>query len=273
MKKILFILLVIILVGCSSNNNDFFETKSYSCEIVKEDFNLHFEFTGEIELPTEKIGDSYKLLQENILSALFGSEFADHPTKKVLQIYADSSFVEYEKVYEEIYDNAQCTMHNFCGKREQSSLFGLPSGAKITTERSNAQLCNFETHIKGNVLYCDSNILSYQRELYTYAGGAHGMNTKINYVFDIKTGEQLTEEDIFGQGFERKVGKLLDEKAKALRAEGLLPEENEFYNDWYIEPNGNFALTDSSIIYTFNPYEIAPYCYGIIDIEIMRSEK
>ena len=92
-------------------------------------------------------------------------------------------------------------------------------------------------------------------------------------VFDIKTGEQLTEEDIFGQGFERKVGKLLDEKAKALRAEGLLPEENEFYNDWYIEPNGNFALTDSSIIYTFNPYEIAPYCYGIIDIEIMRSEE
>ena len=164
-------------------------------------------------------------------------------------------------------------MHNFCDKREQSSLFGLSSGAKITTERSNAQLCNFETHIKGNVLYCDSNILSYQRELYTYAGGAHGMNTKINYVFDIKTGEQLTEEDIFGQGFERKVGKLLDEKAKALRAEGLLPAEDEFYNDWYIEPNGNFALTDSSIIYTFNPYELAPYCYGIIDIEIMRSEE
>lgn len=246
MKKILFILLVIILVGCSSNNNDFFETKSYSCEIVKEDFNLHFEFTGEIELPTEKIGDSYKLLQNNILSALFGSEFADHPTKKVLQIYADSSFVEYEKVYEEIYENNPI---------EPTDTF------------------NFITDVKGKVLYCDSNILSYQRELYTYAGGAHGMNTKINYVFDIKTGEQLTEEDIFGQGFERKVGKLLDEKAKALRVEGLLPEENEFYNDWYIEPNGNFALTDSSIIYTFNPYEIAPYCYGIIDIEIMRSEE
>ena len=248
MKKILFILLTITLVGCSSKKNDLFEIESYSCEIINEDLNLQFEFTGEIELPTTKMGDSYKLLQENILSALFGSEFADYSTKKVLKVYADSSFVEYEKVYEEIYDNAQCTMHN-------------------------AQLCKFETYIKGNVLYCDSNILSYQRELYTYAGGAHGMNTKINYVFDIKTGEQLIEEDIFGQGFERKVGKLLDEKAKALRAEGLLPAEDEFYNDWYIEPNGNFALTDSSIIYTFNPYEIAPYCYGIIDIEIMRSEE
>jgi hypothetical protein len=131
--------LIITLVGCSSKKNDLFDTKSYSCEIVNEELNLHFEFTGKIELPTAKIGDSYKLLQENILYGLFGSEFANYSTKKALQVYADSSFVEYEKVYEEIYDDAQCTMHNFCGKREQSSLFGLPSGAKITTERSNAQ--------------------------------------------------------------------------------------------------------------------------------------
>lgn len=246
MKKILFILLVITLVGCSSEKDDLFETKSYSCEIVNKELNLQFEFTGEIELPTTKMGDSHKLLQESIISALFGSEFADYSTKKVLRVYADSSFVEYEKVYEEIYDHAECTIDN-------------------------AQICNFETHVKGWVLYCDSNILSYQRELYTYTGGAHGMNTKTNYVFDIKTGKRLTEEDIFGQGFERKIGKLLDEKANTLRSKSILPTEDEFYNDWYIEPNGNFALTDSSIIYTFNPYEIAPYCFGIIDIEITKN--
>lgn len=246
MKKILFILLVITLVGCSSEKDDLFETKSYSCEIVNKELNLQFEFTGEIELPTTKMGDSHKLLQESIISALFGSEFADYSTKKVLRVYADSSFVEYEKVYEEIYDHAECTIDN-------------------------AQICNFETHVKGWVLYCDSNILSYQRELYTYAGGAHGMNTKTNYVFDIKTGKRLTEEDIFGQGFERKIGKLLDEKANTLRSKNILPTEDEFYNDWYIEPNGNFALTDSSIIYTFNPYEIAPYCFGIIDVEITKN--
>ena len=50
------------MIGCTSNKNDLFDTKSYSCEIVNEELNLHFEFTGEIELPTAKIGDSYKLL-------------------------------------------------------------------------------------------------------------------------------------------------------------------------------------------------------------------
>ena len=73
MKKILFILLVITLVGCSSEKDDLFETKSYSCEIVNKELNLQFEFTGEIELPTTKMGDSHKLLQETIISALFGS--------------------------------------------------------------------------------------------------------------------------------------------------------------------------------------------------------
>ena len=35
--------------------------------------------------------------------------------------------------------NAQCTMHNFCGKREQSSSLELPSEAKIFCEAKNSQ--------------------------------------------------------------------------------------------------------------------------------------
>lgn len=241
MKKILFILLCIIIVGCSSKKENLFDVVTYNCEIENKDLNLQFEFDGEVELPLEKMCDSYKLLQDSIMSIMFGDEFIGYSAKKALKVYADSSFVEYEKVYEEIYEN---------NPLEPIDTF------------------NFETNIKGKILFCDSNVLSYQRELYTYAGGAHGMTTKINYVFDIKTGRILTEEDIFGKGFERSVSKLLTEKANILREEDKLPAEDEFYNNWNIVPNGNFALTDSSVIYTFNPYEIAPYCYGIIDIEL-----
>ena len=99
------------------------------------------------------------------------------------------------------------------------------------------------------------------------------MNTKMNYVFNIKTGKQLSEEEIFGKDFERKIQKRLIEKANILRQQNMLPEEDMFYSNSDITPNGNFALTDSSIIYTFNPYEIAPYCFGIIDIEVMRNEE
>ncbi len=232
------------MIGCSSKKNDLFETIKYNCKEIDKELNLHFEFNAEIEMPTKKFSKSYNSLQYSIVSAIFGSEFINNSNKKVLQMYSDSSFIEYQKVYEEIYENNPI---------EPTDTF------------------NFETNITGNILYYDSAIVSYQRILYTYAGGAHGMTTKTNYVFDIKTGRLLTEEDILGKGFERKINRLLIEKTEALRAVGKLPKENEFYNNWNIVANGNFALTDSSIIYTFNPYEIAPYCYGIIDIEIIRS--
>ena len=56
-------------------------------------------------------------------------------------------------------ENAQCTtnglelqrkMHNFCDKREQSSLLGLQSGAKITTEGSNSQFSLLTPHFIAN---------------------------------------------------------------------------------------------------------------------------
>ncbi len=238
-------MLIFALVRCSSDKTKLFETKSYHCDINDKELNINFSFDANIVFPTKNIdAKTHKILLKTIIATTLSSEFADFPIKKALKIYADSSFIEYKKVYEEIYENNPI---------ETTDTF------------------NFITNIKGDVLYCDSSILSYQRILYTYSGGAHGMTTKTNYVFDIKTGKELTEEDIFGKGFERKVGKLLTEKANILREEGKLPAENEFYNNWNIVPNGNFALTDSSVIYTFNPYEIAPYCYGAIDIEIKKS--
>ena len=243
MKKILFILLTITMIGCSSNKNDLFETIKYDCKEIDKELNLLFEFNAKIAMPTKAFSKSYKLLQDSIISAVFGSEFINNSHKKILQMYSDSSFIKYQRVYEEIYENNPI---------EPTDTF------------------TFKTNIVGNILYYDSTIVSYQRLLHTYIDNAHGMTTKTNYVFDIKTGRRLTEEDVFGKGFERKANKSLTEKANVLRSEGKLPKEDNFYNNWNILPNGNFALTDSSVIYTFNPYEIAPYCHGIIDIEIMK---
>ncbi len=246
MKKLLFALLAATIIGCTPQNKNLFKMVEYDCQLKDKDLCLYFEFCGNIDMPTKEFGKSHKLLQDSIVAAIFGSEFANYSTKKALRVYADSSFVEYKKIYDEIYENNPI---------EPTDTF------------------HFETNIKGCVAYHDAEIVSYQRMLYTYSGGAHGMTTKTNYVFDIKTGKLLTEEDIFGKGFERSVKKLLTEKANVLRAEDKLPAEDEFYNNWNIVPNGNFTLTDSSVIYTFNPYEIAPYCYGVIDIEIKRNEE
>ena len=246
MKKFILAILSTLLVACSSNNSsNLFETISYDTQINDKKTNLSYDFKSSIQLPTKKFSANHSTLRNNIISTILGSDFAEYNNTRALKVYADSSYTEYKKIYDEIYENNPI---------EPTDTF------------------YFSTDLQGKVLYSDTTILSYQRTLYTFTGGAHGMNTTTNYVFDLKTGKQLTEEDIFGKDFERKIQKLLIKKANILRQEERLPAENEFYNNWDISPNGNFALTDSTIIYTFNPYEIAPYCFGIINIEIARNQ-
>lgn len=244
MKKYIFILATILMTACSSNNNNLFKTITYNTQINDKNLNLNYTFDAEIQLPDKNHSNQYATLHDNIIISILGSEFIKYSDKKALTIYADSSYAEYKKIYDEIFEynpvEPTDTIH-------------------------------FATDIQGRVLYSDSTIVSYQRTLYTYAGGAHGMNTKTNYVFNLKTGKLLTEEDLFGKDFERKIQKRLTEKANILRQQDILPEEDIFYSNSNITPNGNFAITDTSIIYTFNPYEIAPYVYGIIDIEITKN--
>ena len=44
-------------------------------------------------------------------------------------------------------------------------------------------------------------------------------------------------------------------------------EDTDFWTD-AIKPNGNFYITDESINYVFNPYEIAPYYMGQTEVTI-----
>jgi hypothetical protein len=44
-------------------------------------------------------------------------------------------------------------------------------------------------------------------------------------------------------------------------------DDTDFWTD-SIKPNGNFYITDESINYIFNPYEIAPYYMGITEVSL-----
>ena len=85
MKKLLSILLTITIIGCSSKNNNLFETIEYDCKKIDETTDLLFEFNAEIEMPTKVFCKSHKLLQDSIVSAVFGSEFINNSNKKVLK--------------------------------------------------------------------------------------------------------------------------------------------------------------------------------------------
>ena len=103
----------------------------------------------------------------------------------------------------------------------------------------------------------------------SYTGGAHGMYGIGVDVFDMTTGEIVREEDLFAEGYEEGVAALL-----ATSLEKYLAEAEEDADMMFGEPvpNGNFGVSEEGVTWTFNPYEIAPYALGIIDLSVSWAD-
>ena len=108
--------------------------------------------------------------------------------------------------------------------------------------------------------------VSYIFEYESFHGGAHPMNTLTAAVFRISDGAQVSESELFIDGYEKPLGKLLTarlpdalENDKDALESILVPE---------ILPNGNFEVSPSGITYYYQPYEIGPYYLGVIAVNI-----
>ena len=96
-----------------------------------------------------------------------------------------------------------------------------------------------------------------------YTGGSHGQFGIGCDVFDLTTGEVLTEEDLFIDDFFSPLCDLLEESAEA-----NVPEEDKDLLFGTPEPNGNFSVSEDGITWVYNPYEIAAYASGVIELPV-----
>lgn len=116
--------------------------------------------------------------------------------------------------------------------------------------------------------------MSYLATIDYYEGGAHGINQLITFNFDIATGKLMTLSDIFAPGFESQLNSAL---IKALKSKTGLNSLNELKDAGYLYsmdmfPSENFILNEETITFVYNPYEIAPYAMGSIELIITYSE-
>ena len=120
------------------------------------------------------------------------------------------------------------------------------------------------------IVYNNSGLLSYTVSFENYTGGAHGAHAYNNHVIDLATGKPLTEEDIFNEGYQEELAKLLvDQIAKDNNLTDAKELENiGFFSVEEIFPNGNFLVDETGITYSFNEYEIAAYVVGVINVHL-----
>ncbi len=128
---------------------------------------------------------------------------------------------------------------------------------------------------ENKLIYEDDELVSMHYCYYSYQGGAHGLEHHSYLVYDKKKQDIITEEDLFNDldrgDFDQLFLKVFEEQLKKDFEDYNIEDIQNWASAESIKPNGNFYLTEDSIIYHFNPYEVGPYAIGTPKLKIPYS--
>ncbi|MDE6508161.1 MAG: DUF3298 and DUF4163 domain-containing protein [Alistipes sp.] len=151
--------------------------------------------------------------------------------------------------------------------RQTDKQLALPES--FATEGRKAE---YEISVESEGSVVDS-LLCYMIYRSNYLGGAHGMYSTEYHTYSLADGCELSAADLLGEEKMKPLRALIRAKLcrtygaandAELSAAGFFPE--------YISVTDNFRITPEGMIFHYNPYEIACYANGEIDIEISREE-
>ena len=118
------------------------------------------------------------------------------------------------------------------------------------------------------------NVLVYVASIYTYAGGAHGINQTLVKNFDTRTGKLIRLSDIFVPGYEQSLKEQIVEKlAERFKTNGLEGlNKQDVFTDQHIYIPENFILNNDDITFIYCEDEIAPHAVGEIRVKIDKDD-
>lgn len=133
---------------------------------------------------------------------------------------------------------------------------------------------SFYKTLRSNILYDKSGLVSYQVSAMDYKGGANSSTVYKNIVIDLKTGDLVTEQDIFIPEYKKVLNMMLTDKIvarnKVKKAEDLL--EFGYWGIEDIDSNGNFYVDEKGLTYIFSQGEYAAPSLGEIRVPFTFSE-
>jgi hypothetical protein len=117
--------------------------------------------------------------------------------------------------------------------------------------------------------------VNYIIDQYQYLGGAHGMYGTFPIVFDTKTGERMEWQELVPNVSEERMAELLlqhrfDDLDEVIDEDDL-DRDNIFFSDT-VEPSPWFSVDKDGLTFYYQPYDLAPYVFGIITIPVPWEE-
>jgi dTDP-4-dehydrorhamnose 3,5-epimerase-like enzyme len=245
------ILIPVLLISCTqktvkTEEKDFTKRFYLAADTTKGVLNLDIE----VEIPVAfKDTTVLKSIRAIVISNLFGDDYISQSNDSLVHFFCSEVYSEY--------------------KENNESLLNVK-------DADNNYSFNNEHTLSGFSLLSDKKIYVYGIERYVDMGGAHGLETRNYFNFDLKTGNLISENDLFLPSYKSGLADLIKKRIVEESKENkdskdtepiLSLEDTDFWID-SIKPNGNFYITDEGINYVFNPYEIAPYYMGQTEVSL-----
>ncbi len=121
----------------------------------------------------------------------------------------------------------------------------------------------------------EGDIASFRYFQYEFLGGAHPNSIEGGVNLNLRTGTEITEDDIWVPGAKDELNKMGE---VIVRRDREIPEGTTLsdYGYWFEEDkfvlNSNFIITGDGIEYIFNAYEVGPYALGVTPVLFPWSE-
>lgn len=193
-----------------------------------------------------------KKINHAIVKACFGDEYAGLSIEEASDVVSDTLIANYQKDAGQSYDEFLAY-----SKDNDNDYSWTP-----------ATFCNWYYSTTGRFGDGFMDFQTYQVLSESYTGGAHGMYYSIPYIIDMKTGEIVTENDLFKPGYVAPVTELI--KTRLQYEQG-----NDTFKTMFQEgivPNGKCGVSGEGVTWFFQPYEIASYAEGIIKVTIQWED-
>jgi hypothetical protein len=126
-----------------------------------------------------------------------------------------------------------------------------------------------------DVPYQHNNIVCLKVDMDDYTGGAHGMISTFYQILDKTTNTPLLQTKLIKKEHHAEV---LDMAEKQFRANAGLSETSDlekagyWFKDNKFYLTENYCITQDGITWLYNPYEIAAYAHGTIEVSISKDD-
>jgi len=131
----------------------------------------------------------------------------------------------------------------------------------------------WKARIDGEIVFEDAEVLTVQLNSYVFTGGAHGYSARRFLNFDKKKGVELENWQLFQnrKDFQAFVEAKFREQ-EAIPAEASINETGlMFESDRFYLPE-NIGFTENGVQLLYNPYEVASYADGPIELTLPYGE-